>query len=38
MLARMWRKGNKHSSTVGGIANWYNHTGNQLGSFSENGK
>jgi hypothetical protein len=24
-----------HSSIVGGIANWYNHPGNQSGSYSE---
>ncbi|KAL6032915.1 hypothetical protein STEG23_006379 [Scotinomys teguina] len=26
----------EHSSTVGGNANWYNHSGNQYGGFSEN--
>jgi hypothetical protein len=26
----------KHSSTVGGIASLYNHSGNQSGGFSEN--
>ena len=26
----------KHSSIAGGIASWYNHSGNQSGSFSEN--
>jgi hypothetical protein len=26
----------KHSSIVGGIASWYNHSGNQSGSSSEN--
>ena len=26
----------EHSSTVGGIATWYNHSGNQSGSSSEN--
>jgi hypothetical protein len=26
----------KQSSIVGGIANWYNHSGNQSGSSSEN--
>jgi hypothetical protein len=26
----------KHSSTDGGIENWYNHFGNQSGSSSEN--
>ena len=26
----------EHSSTVGGIASLYNHSGNQSGSFSEN--
>jgi hypothetical protein len=29
----MWRK--EHSSTVDGIANWYNNYGNQSGSSSE---
>jgi len=32
MLARMWR----NSSIVGGIASWYNHSGNQSGGSSEN--
>jgi hypothetical protein len=26
----------EHSSIVGGFANWYNHSGNQSGSSSEN--
>jgi hypothetical protein len=26
----------KHSSIVGGIASWYNHSGNQFGGSSEN--
>jgi hypothetical protein len=26
----------EHSSIAGGIANWYNHPGNQSGDFSEN--
>jgi hypothetical protein len=26
----------EHSSIAGGIASWYNHSGNQFGSFSEN--
>jgi hypothetical protein len=26
-----------HSSIAVGIANWYNHYGNQSGGFSENG-
>jgi hypothetical protein len=26
----------KHSSTVGGIANWYKNSGNQFGSSSVN--
>jgi hypothetical protein len=26
----------EHSSIAGGIANWYNHSGNQFGSSSEN--
>ena len=26
----------EHSSTAGGAANWYNHSGNQSGSSSEN--
>jgi hypothetical protein len=26
----------KHSSIAGGIASWYNHSGNQYGGFSEN--
>jgi len=25
----------EHSSTVGGISSWYNHSGNQSGSSSE---
>jgi hypothetical protein len=29
----MWRKRNTHSSIVGGIASWHNHSGNQFGSF-----
>jgi hypothetical protein len=26
----------EHSSTAGGIASWYNHSGNQFGGSSEN--
>ena len=26
----------EHSSTAGGVANWYNHSGNQSGGSSEN--
>jgi hypothetical protein len=26
----------EHSSIVGGIASWYNHSGNQSGASSEN--
>ena len=26
----------EHSSIAGGIASWYNHSGNQFGSSSEN--
>ena len=26
----------EHSSTAGGIASWYNHSGNQSGGSSEN--
>jgi hypothetical protein len=26
----------KYSSIAGGIASWYNHSGNQSGGFSEN--
>jgi hypothetical protein len=26
----------EHSSIVGGIASWYNHSGNQSGGFSDN--
>jgi hypothetical protein len=29
-------KKEEHSSIVGGMASWYNHSGNQFGSFSEN--
>jgi hypothetical protein len=25
----------EHSSIAGGISNWYNHSGNQSGGFSE---
>jgi hypothetical protein len=28
----------EHSSTAGGTANWYNHSGNQSGGSSENWK
>jgi hypothetical protein len=28
----------EHSPSAGGIANWYNHSGNQSGGFSENCK
>jgi hypothetical protein len=31
-----WQQKEKHSSIVGGIANWYNHSGNQSGGSSEN--
>jgi hypothetical protein len=34
MLVRMWRK--KTLLHVGGIAGWYNHSGNQSGGSSEN--
>ena len=27
----------EHSSTAGGFASWYNHSGNQFGGSSENG-
>jgi len=44
MLARMWRKRNNINNkqifnkifTVGGIADWYNHSGNQSVGSSEN--
>jgi hypothetical protein len=26
----------EHSSITGGIASWYNHSGNQFGSYSKN--
>ena len=26
----------EHTSTAGGVANWYNHSGNQSGGSSEN--
>jgi hypothetical protein len=26
----------EHSSIAGGLASWYNHSGNQFGGFSEN--
>jgi hypothetical protein len=29
-------KKEEHSSIAGGIASWYNHSGNQLGNSSEN--
>jgi hypothetical protein len=29
-------KKEEHSSIVGGIASWYNHSGNQSGDSSEN--
>jgi hypothetical protein len=29
-------KKEEHSSMVGGIASWYNHSGIQVGGFSEN--
>jgi hypothetical protein len=29
-------KKEKHSSIVGGIASWHNHSGNQFGGSSEN--
>jgi hypothetical protein len=35
MLARMWIN-RTTPSIVGGIANWFNHFGNQSGGFSEN--
>jgi hypothetical protein len=28
----------EQSSIAGGVANWYNHSGNQSGGFSENWK
>jgi hypothetical protein len=28
----------EHTSIMGGIANWYNHSGNQSGGSSENWK
>jgi len=28
-------EGEEHSSIAGGIANWYNHSGNQSGGSSE---
>ena len=31
-------KTEEHSSIAGGIANWYNHSGNQFQGFSENCK
>jgi hypothetical protein len=31
-------KKEEHSSIVGGIANWYSHSGNQFGISSENWK
>jgi hypothetical protein len=37
MLERMWRK-RDHSSIAGGIANWYNHSGNKSGGSLENWK
>jgi hypothetical protein len=36
MLERMWRK--KGIPPFGGIANWYNHSGNQFGVSSETSK
>jgi hypothetical protein len=36
MLVRMWMENEEHASTVGGIASWYNHSGNQSGGSSEN--
>jgi hypothetical protein len=36
MLERMWRKKKEHSYIAGGIANWYDHSGNQSGGSSEN--
>jgi hypothetical protein len=35
MLVRMWKI---HSTIAGGIANWYNHSGNQTRDSSENWK
>jgi hypothetical protein len=34
--SRYWRRSGKeeHSSIVGGIASWYNHSGNQFGGSS----
>ena len=34
MLVRMWRKG-EPSSTVGGNASWYSHSGKQYGGSSK---
>jgi hypothetical protein len=36
--SRCWQGVEKqeHSSIAGGIASWYNHSGNQFSSFSEN--
>ena len=36
--SRCWQDVEKeeHSSIVGGIASWYNHSGNQSGGSSEN--
>jgi hypothetical protein len=31
-------KKEEHSSFTGGIANWYNHSGNKSGGSSENSK
>jgi hypothetical protein len=28
----------EHSSNAGGIANWYSHSGNQSGGYTENWK
>jgi hypothetical protein len=37
MLVRMWRKEKeKHSSIASWLASWYNYSGNQFGSSSEN--
>ena len=37
MTADAGKDGEKeeHSSTVGRVVNWYNHSGNQSGGFSE---
>jgi hypothetical protein len=34
----VYKRQEEHSSTAGGIASWYNHSGNQSGGSSENWK